>query len=260
MSAIFSQFGNLPGMGTPSTTYEAAMTWGPMSQLLWWNGYIASATIDSGNSPTNILRPGLLLGQITSTGQWTNYSPTATDGSQVAGAILPFGLSMLDYLTNTNQQKFIGIVVGGRGKGANILGLDNMARAQLTPKFIFDDNLFGNQWFDWPNFVSKTAAYQVLSTDNFTLFDNVGATGAVTFTLPAIANGYKFGFRVQADQTVTVASTEGTNIVTFNNASASSVAYSTGGSKIGGMFTVFSNPGATKWIVIPSGSNTVTVA
>jgi hypothetical protein len=94
------------------------------------------------------------------------------------------------------------------------------------------------------------------------MFDNTGATGEVDFTLPPIANGYKFGFRVQTDQTVKVISNEGANIVAFNNASANSLAFSTGGSRIGGLLIFYSNAGATKWIVENDSfsGNTVTVA
>ena len=82
------------------------------------------------------------------------------------------------------------------------------------------------------------------------------------FTLPALANGYKFGFRVQADQTITVASAAGDDMVAFNDASADSVAFSTGGAKVGGLVVVYTNPAGTKWIVEDhsAGANTITVA
>ena len=262
MSVISSQFGNLPGMGTVIETFEQAITWGPAYNLVWWSAYISSAATDSGNSPTWKLRPGLVMGQITATGQWTNYSPTATDGSQVASGVLAYGMRMQDVLSGSNVSKFYAIIVGGRVKGANLINLDLMARAQMSPRFIFDDNLVGNEDFPFKNFVSKTTAYSVLATDNFTQFDNTGATGAVTFTLPAIANGYMFGFRVIADQTVTVASFEGTNIIALNNASASSLAFSTGSQKIGGGLVFYSNPAGTKWHVnnVSAGTNAITVA
>jgi hypothetical protein len=61
---------------------------------------------------------------------------------------------------------------------------------------------------------------------------------------------------------VTVASSEGSNLVALNNASASSVAFSTGSGKIGGGFRIYSNPAGTKWFVenASAGSNTITVA
>ncbi len=261
MSVLGSSFGNLPGMGTVVETFEQAITWGPAWQLRWWSGYIASTAFDTGNSPTWRLRPGLVLGKITSTGQWTNYSATATDGSQIAQGVLAYGLRMQDVLSGVNTTKFYAIVVGGSVKGANLLGLDNMARSQMSPQFQFDDNLSGNVDFGWLNFASKTANYQVLSTDNFTYFDNAGAGAPVTFTLPAIANGYRFGFRAVAAQNLIVASTEGNNIVAFNDAQASSLAFQTGSAIIGGNLVFYSNPAATAWYVqnMSAGANTITV-
>lgn len=262
MSQISSIFGNLPGESAIVETYEQKILFGINAQVLWWNGYIDANAVDSGNSPTYRLRPGLLLGIITSTGKWTNYSPTATDGSEVASGILAYGMRMQDVLTGTNVEKFYAIVVGGRVKGANILNLDNMARGQMSSRFTFDDNLSGNQWFPFKRFQTKATDYVVVAADNFTEFLTTGAVGAVNFTLPTIANGYAFRFRNMADQNLTVTSAEGTNMVALNNLSASSVAFSTGGAKIGGGFLVYSNAAATKWIVqtTSAGANTVTVA
>lgn len=255
-------YGIVPGLTTSRETYEAEFRWGSQWQGVFANALISGSSIDTGNTPTFELRPGLLLGQQISTGKYLQYSPTATDGTEVAAAVLIEGLRMLDF-SNTAVDRFYAVLVGGPVQASKILGLDNQARQQMD-KFIFDDifNIPGNHWFPWKRFQSKTAAYSVIANDNMSLFDNVGAVGAVTFTLPAIANGYLFGFRVQADQTITVSSNEGTNMIAFNNVSASSVAFSTGGQKIGGMVYVYSNPGATKWVVenASAGTNTITVA
>lgn len=114
----------------------------------------------------------------------------------------------------------------------------------------------------WNPEVAKTADYQVLARDNGTPFTNRGATGSVTFTLPKIAANYRFLFRVVADQAVTVASKEGSNVVAMNNAAASSVAFSTGGQQIGGCVVVQSSQDGTLWYVenASAGTNTITVA
>ncbi len=255
MSQVSSIIGNLPGMGTLIETYEAAITWGPAYQLLWWNGYIDANAVDTGNTPTWKLRPGLVLGLKWATGTYTNYSPTATDGSQIASAILGYGLRMQDVLTGTNTQKFYAIVIGGRVKGANLIGLDNLARAQLSQKFIFDDNIIGNAPWDWGAFQTKTANYQLTATDNFSLFSNFGATGAVTLTLPAIANGYKFGLRAYAAQTFKFQSFEGGNLIGSSlTQSGASVA------AIGGGLMVYSNAAGTQWEVQNISSTTQSVS
>jgi len=266
-SMASSMFGNAFGAGAAVETFEQAFTWGPVRQFVWAGGNsIYSGALDPTNTPTTNLRQGLVMGIVTSTEQWTNYNPAATDGSQVAVGVLTVGLVMLDFITQTAQTKMFGMMVGGQVQASKLIGLDLMARAQMSPRFLFDDFINGisptNYRFPWTNFVSKTASYSVVASDNFTLFDNTGATGAITFTLPAIANGYCFAFRVQADQNVIVASAEGANMIALNNAVANSVAFSTGSQKIGGQVIVYSNPGATKWIVetASAGANTVTVA
>lgn len=259
MSAVSSMFGNLPGQTAVIETYEAAVTWGVASQQIWANGLIAAAAVDTNNSPTWRLRPGLILGQLTSGGNWTNYSATATDGSQIASGILGYGMRMQDVYTGSTTQKFYAIAVGGRAKAANLIGLDNMARAQLASRFVFDDNLAGNADFPWLNFATKTANYQILSTDNFTQFNNLGASGEVDFTLPAIANGYFFGFSGQSDNILKIISTEGSNIIALNNLTASSAAAATGSQKIGANFVIYSNPAATKWILENRSAGAVTV-
>lgn len=255
-------YGIVPGLTTSRETYEAEFRWGSQFQGIFANALIAGSAVDSGNSPTYELRPGLLLGQSLSDGKYYNYSATATDGTEVASAILIEALRMQDFSGNS-VDRFYAVLVGGPVQASKILNLDLMARQQMR-KFIFDDigNIQGHSWFPWKKFRTKTSAYTVVANDNYTLFDNTGAGAAVTFTLPTLANGYYFGFRVQADQNLTVASSEGDNMVAFNDASADSVTFSTGGELIGGMFAVFSNPGATKWIVqnLSAGANTVTVA
>lgn len=260
MSNISSLFGHLPGMGSVVETFEAAIPWGPYPRY-FTGAYIDASAVDSGNTPTSTLRMGLVMGKVTATGTWKNYSPTATDGSEVAQGVLPVMFRMTDVLTLTTQAKFWGVMVSGGVKAANLLGLDLMARAQMANRFYFDDNLTGNIQFPFQRFQTKTTSYTIVATDNLSVFDNLGAVGAVTFTLPAIANGYYFGFRVMAGQNVIVASAEGDNMIVFNDAAADSVAFQTGGQLIGGGFHIYSNSAGTAWIVenASAGTNTITV-
>lgn len=239
-----------PGITSAVETYEAAFRWGPAGLGLIIGGYINAAAVDAGNSPTSELRPGLLLGQKTADGTWTNYSPTATDGSEVAAGVLITAIRMTDIITLQAQARFYGILVGGPVQAAKLLGLDLYARACLSDHFWFDDagNFPGNHWFPWRRFQNKTANYAVQASDNFTLFDITGAGGAVTFTLPPIANGYYFGFRGGAAQNLAVTSNEGGNIISLNSLVSNTLTFQTGGQQIGALVVVYSNPGATKWI------------
>lgn len=252
-----------PGITAAVETYEAAFRWGPAGLGIITGGYIDAGATDPNNTPTFELRPGLVMGQKTATGTWTNYSPTATDGSEVATGVNITGIRMQDILTGAGVARFYGILVGGPVQTQKLLGLDLMARQQMD-KFMFDDPVTypGLHWFPWKRFQTKTANYSLVASDNFSLFDNTGAAGAVTFTLPAIANGYQFGFRGVVAQNLAVTSFEGGNIIALNNAAANTLTFSTGGQQIGAFVTVFSNPGATKWIVMndSAGSATITVS
>ncbi len=131
-------------------------------------------------------------------------------------------------------------------------------------KFIFDDSaglgsIPGGHWYPWKRFQTKTANYTLVATDNYSRFDNVGATGAVTFTLPAIANGYYFGFSGVVNQNIIVASFETGNIVALNTATANSVAFQTSGQIIGANFIVYSNAAGTKWFVQNESAGVCTV-
>jgi len=254
MSQISSMFGHLPGMGALVETFEQAYTWGPYPRY-WTGGYIDPSAADPGNSPTWELRPGLVMGKITATGTYKQYDPTATDGSQIASAVLPLALRMQDVITGVNTAKFYALMVSGGVQASKLLGLDNMARSQMSSLFYFDDVLPGNHWYPFETFLTKTANYQIVSTDNFTIFDNTGAGGEVDFTLPAIANGYYFGFRLMAAQTLKVSSKEGSNLV-----GTSLTQTFVSGANIGAGFEIYSNSLGTKWLVsnLSSGTQTLT--
>lgn len=98
--------------------------------------------------------------------------------------------------------------------------------------------------------VAKTASYTLKVNDNNKRFTNSGAGGAVTFTLPAIADvydGWSATFFVVADQTVTVTAPSG-KLVAFNNAAATSIAFSTASEKIGGGVTITYDAQAAKYL------------
>lgn len=248
-------YGIVPGLTTSRESYEAEFRWGSQFQGVFANALISGSAIDSGNTPTFELRPGLLLGQQIATGKYLAYNPANSDGTEVAAAVLIEGLRMLDF-SNNPVDRFYAVLVGGPVQAAKILGLDNNARAAMD-KFIFDDifNIPGAHWFPWKRFQNKTANYTAVATDNFTMFDNTGAGGEVDITLPPIANGYLFGLRAQTAQTFKFISNEGGNMVgTTATQTSASV------SAIGGVVYIYTNPAGTKWIVEQHGTQTITFA
>ncbi len=248
-------YGIVPGITTSRETYEAEFRWGSQYQGVFANGLIDGASRDAGNTPTYELRPGLLLGQVLSTGKYKQYSPTATDGTEVASAILLEGLRVQDF-TGVDADRFYAVLVGGPVRANKILNLDLMARQQMD-KFMFDDigSVMGNHWFPFKRFQNKTANYTIVASDNLTMFDNAGASGTVVLTLPAIANGYMFGLRAEAAQILRFTSNEGSNVIgtSATNTSVSVAA-------IGGVIWIYTNPAGTKWIVEQHGTQTITAA
>lgn len=107
---------------------------------------------------------------------------------------------------------------------------------------------------------AKTTAYSVaIPGDHSKTFTNRGATGSVTFTLPAVTtamSGTWVEFYVVADQTVVVAGTAG-ELVTLNDAAANSVALQTSSEKIGGGFRALCD--GTSWLMSPLTEETQTV-
>lgn len=252
---LTDSYGLVPGLTTSRESYENEWRWGSQWQGIFANALIDGSTIDSGNTPTFELRPGLLLGQITATGKYTDYDKTASDGSEVASAVLIEGLRMLDF-SNVAQDRFYAVLVGGPVQAAKLLNFDNQARQQMD-KFIFDDigQMMGGHWFPFKRFVTKTANYTIVAGDNYTLFDNTGAAGTVVLTLPAIANGYFFGICATVAQVLRFTSNEGSNVV-GTSATNSSVSVTA----IGGVIWIYSNAAGTKWIVEQHGTQTITAA
>jgi hypothetical protein len=267
MASSYGWWDGEPGSTAGIFNTESNIFWGSgqaTQQHLFATVSITSAAVDAGNSPTTILRPGLVLGQITSSGLYTAYSPTATDGSQEAIGVIPTELNMLDPVTSAVANRVKTMVVAGPLKAAALPNLDRMARKQLMRKgVIFDDGYSpGNNYTGVLGMrqVTKAASYTVTAADNGTFFM---ASAAAVFTLPTLAAGLHFYFYNLADADMGVASAAGDDIVTDGDASADSVTFSTSSHKIGGGVLVFANDAGTKWLTIFQGAapaNVVTVA
>jgi len=108
--------------------------------------------------------------------------------------------------------------------------------------------------------LSKTADYTLTRADSGAIVTNTGATSAVNFTLPSIAESGLFYFVVvTADQTVTVTAATADTLITFNDLAADSIAFSTASTKIGGVIFVVAN--GSKWTAVNlTDDNTETIA
>lgn len=249
MSTGLGGFG-LPGTGAIDQTTEAEILWGgdaAKGLAVWKSGVIDGSTRDAGATPTTILRPGLVLGKVTSGGKYKEYLPTATDGTEVAAAILGTELRAQDFNATDTDRSFR-LLVRALVKAGQLNGLDQYARMHLARNFVFDDDLLGNT-NPFTRVVAKTANYTVLPADNNTLFTTRGAGAAVTFTLPALDRGLRYRFFNEADQDMIVASVATDTMVAFNDLAADSIAFSTTAEQIGGSIEVIANDDETKWLV-----------
>lgn len=249
---------NLPGVDVAVETVENEFQWGPGGLSSIIGGTIDSTAVDAGNAPTTLLRQGLVLGRLTASGNFTDYDPTATDGSQEPVGILLEPVNMYDPNAGATRNKTGKCLYWGHAKVGSLFGLDEYARARLSHRIIWDDlrMLFGVQ-----KKVAKTADYTVVAADNDSHFFTLGAAGAVVFTLPAItgSRGYRFRFSNVVDQNMTITAPAG-KLVTFNNAAATSVAFSTAGNKIGATVEIVGLPDSGKYLAIAHGANTMTVS
>jgi len=100
---------------------------------------------------------------------------------------------------------------------------------------------------------AKTADYTILPytvDSSGTIFTNRGAGGAVIFTLPApvpLLAGYRYIFKVHANQNVTVATATADTLIALNDVAADSVAASTTNEKIGAQLEAICD--GTSWFV-----------
>jgi hypothetical protein len=264
-SGGFGSYG-IPGQTDIYTSVEATIQWGGFfGPFTWQYAVIDSAAVDAGNTPTTFLRPGLLMGIKTATNTWVAYAYTNTDGSQVAQGILTIDMDMIDPYTNAGAARNVPMLSSGPVKSSQIIGLDNLSRSQLRGRFLFDDDLPNiRSFYPYINTrVFTTSPYQVLATDCGSLLI-ANAAGAFVFTLPPIADGLTFTFLNYAAQNMTVSSTEGTNIISDTNLSASNVIFSTASHKQGGMvdFWSFYDGSVLKWAFasLSASTNVVTIS
>ena len=109
-----------PGMGTEQYTVEednAGILYGGLgryTQIYLGYAVVSGAARDAGNTgSTDVLRPGCIMGIITASGKWAQFTSGASDGTQYArGILMALGLSTQQ--DGANQDRFMAtILVGG---------------------------------------------------------------------------------------------------------------------------------------------------
>lgn len=255
----------IPGFGAASyTVAEREIFWGRDDMhlpILYRSSVIAGTTRDAGNTPTTLLRRGLILGRIDASAKLKEWLSTATDGSQNIFAVLNCDLRAQDF-DGTNIDRAFETVLRAPViadklliQGAAFIGHadEYLARQQMiSAGFIFDDDPQGFRGGSSPRYSFETATTDTLTADQtgMTLFySNVAA---VLVTLPAIKPGLVFDIVRTADEEIVVASAEGDNIIVGNDLSADSVTITTAGQQIGARVrvrSVYANATTLKWLI-----------
>lgn len=265
----------VPGQGAAVfTTEREIIAQGFESQQVFFkSAVIDGASRDAGNSPTTVLRPGLLLGKITTSGKYTQWSAIATDGSQFVAGILWKELRAQDFDANNTDRAFT-IIVSNALLQASQLLVKGVALTSATDEYLarrqlhaagcrMDDDPVGYKAGVGFRFETQTGTtHTVTAGDNGKTFaySNVAA---VAVTLPTIVPGLEYDFIRTADEEIVVASAEGDNMIIGNDLSADSITFTTASQQIGARVRIKSiYVGSTlKWLPevlgTPFGTGTV---
>ena len=259
----------VPGSGAAVTTNEREILWGGASKDLsiWKGAKISGTTRDLGNTPTTVLRPGLVMGVLTSSSEYEDFDGDAVDGTQNVAGVLGNEMRATDF-DAVNTDRVFRILVRGLVKASKLLiegsAFDGhlheyLARRQMVAVgFVFDDDPFGYK-AGTPRDIYKSASYVVVGDDNGATFVT---DATATFTLPTIAPGLEFTFQQISDNNLVAASAEGDNMVLIDDASADSVTFITANQKIGAKVKIRSAyvNGTLKWLVELEPGYTATAA
>ncbi len=230
-----------PGYTSLLQSFEISLLWSAHhgeKNLLVSPGKISSTATDSGNTNiTTTLRAGLILGIKDSDGFYYKYDPTATDGTQIPRAILPYTLDMLG-AANAAVAKTVPVMVRGNIIVANLVNYDAGAGKRLIQLgFNLDAPAGAEAGEGYIGVQEKGSNYTVVAADNGKLF--LAITGAVTFTLPTKAHGLAFEFLNTVNNDMIIATAgSADDIVADGDAGADQVAFSTSSHKIGSRIRV----------------------
>lgn len=268
-----------PGVGSELSTFETELFWGSdqaRSGALWQSGIFSGTIRDDANTPTTHIRPGLLLGKITSTGKLEEWDADVSTGTQNLVGVLDSELRATDFQANNVDRTFRFLVARAPIKasalliqGAAFVGHadEYLARRQLwSANFILDDDAQGYKAGAGNRMalVSDTTDILTAAENGSTIFyDNVAA---VAVTLPTLQPGLSFELVRTANEELVVAAAVAGTVVVGNDLSANGVTFTTAGEQIGATVRVESvYIGATlKWrITFPyvpfgTGLNTMT--
>ena len=267
-TTIFHGQDMVPGITQAMVNVEAALIWGDTeyNKSFLRDVNIDSTAIDEGNDPTTNLRPGLLLGIVTATNKAKQWDPTAGDGTEDIAGVLAWDLGLRN-MAGTPTERFSrmlvgglwksdGLIIPGAGSTPGIAGkpMEHVVRNNLSGMAVLDDPFHrwnGNPLLGWRGPV-RSLNKNLTPADSGKLFvQDPTASGVVTFTLPALADGtgFRAGFYSTggaASHDMVVSSTGGENIIAFNNKTANTITVAEAGTLV----EIISLSDGTTWLAI----------
>ena len=253
----------MPGIRAAVTTTTREIFWGgdaSRQKILRGQGTFSNTLRDAGADPTTQIRPGLLLGALTSDSKLVHWDPAATDGSDILRGVNEHELSMVEGFGSTAAERFGPYVLQAPLKASALLVLgvaltsstfQYLARRKLAQAgCVLDDDPMGYLAGVNQRTILKTATGTITASENGAKFVVVGSA-AVTLTLPAIVPGLSYKFYNAADQNLIVASNGSSdNIVGLGDLSGDTITFSTSSEKIGAEVDVYSDyvNGTLKWL------------
>lgn len=255
----------VPGQGSLAQTQEREIIFGGMDyqvKVIKMDTTYGSTLVDAGNTPTTLVRAGMLLGKITSSGKHVMWDPLTTDGTGFLSGVLPINLNMLGESGSAVDRGYARIVQAPLRasqlliKGSALVGhaYEFLARQQLYQAgFMLDDDPMGYQsgLVFRSDYATGTTLAPTAAADNGKTFF-VSNANAVAVTLPAIKPGLRFRFIRTANEEIVVSSAAGDDIVVGNDTAADSVTFTTAGEQIGTAIEVFSayiDTSTLRWIM-----------
>ena len=222
-----------PGVTTLDYSLQWAGQFGrPEAYWPWGDKRISGAARDAGNTPTTVLRGGLLMGVITATSMWKEWSPTATDGSQWIRGVL---MKAVDTQRNgANQNRLVGSIAQfGDFKCAQLLipGETTYGIVGKDNEFLVRDGVIGQfRLDDFQANQIRTAIITADTTLDYTYhgatISNLGAVGSVALTLPTPRPGFRLNLRVDAGQTIVLGSSASNEFIPSSGTPATSITLS----------------------------------
>ena len=139
---------DMPGLVVDGDKFAPNYAWiSDKEKLVTVSVLIDHTAADAGlpaGYPTGLLRSGLLLGKVTATGEFKEYTPAAADGTETAAGILLHAVPMRDPFGNAfaaAQEVFGEMVKAGPVRSDALILYDAAARVDLETngKILFVD-------------------------------------------------------------------------------------------------------------------------